>query len=159
MVIKRANLFHVRRVVADITSRLGNIFQILATTRIRTVSRSYESQRVLNSVVTHFPERVREQRLPVAVAKINRKVWTTCLQLVFQSGNQLAILFVDGTDAAEEFVVLCDLKQALARDVSTAQYVFEKGNYVVHSFRPAKGNDQNCIERRVHLSSTDFRKL
>src|SRR6266550_8057314 len=151
MIVECANLLHARRVIPDNTSRLGNIFQILAATRIGTVRRSHERQRVLYSLVTHLPEGVSEQRMPVAIAKVNRQRRTISLQFNFESGNEFAVLLIERANAAKQFIVCGDLKQAFARDVPTAQYIFKEGNYVVHSLRPTKRDDQNCIERTVHL--------
>ena len=48
-----------------------------------------------------------------------------------QCGDQFARLLVDGTLAVEMVVVLGDGEHALARDIASAQHVFEERNDIV----------------------------
>src|ERR1051325_2773034 len=82
---KRAQLFHARRIIAHRLPGALNIFKILSATRIRAISRRDESERVFDSVGAHLSERIGEQRVPVSIAKIDRKREAMRSEFLFQS--------------------------------------------------------------------------
>src|SRR5690242_9939045 len=86
--------------------------------------------------------------MPVAIAPIDRELWPVTLQFFFERGDQYAVLFVDGTLAAEVMVVLCNFEHPLARNIAPAQHVFEERNDVVRLLRTAEGQDHYGVVAR-----------
>jgi hypothetical protein len=84
-------------------------------------------------------------RLPV-----DGKLRATLLKLSFERGDELSVLFVDWTDAAEHLVVVRDLAHARFGDVATAQDVREEGHHLVHAFGAAEGDDEQRVESLIH---------
>jgi hypothetical protein len=81
--------------------------------------------------------------MPVAVAPIDGKLRAVLVQLAPKRGNQLTVLFVQRTDAAEALVVLGNVKHSLTRDVPTAENVFKKWQNVIRPFGTAERDDEN----------------
>ena len=59
-------------------------------------------------------------------------------QFTFESCDQFASLLVDRALAVEMVVVLGDREHALARNIPSAQNVFEEWNHIVAGFGPPK---------------------
>src|ERR1043165_2162991 len=87
MVVKRAQLLDSRRSWSNCRLRVGDVFEILAATGVRAIRRGPKRQRVSNSVIGHLSQRVRQQRMPVAIAPVDGQSWSIRLQLVFESGD------------------------------------------------------------------------
>jgi hypothetical protein len=85
-----------------------NVFTILPASRIGAVSRSNKGKCTPNAILPHLSKGFRQKRMPVAVSPIDRQPGTVSFQLSLQSRDQSAILCVDGTYAAEQFVVVRD---------------------------------------------------
>src|SRR6185312_10360845 len=117
MVEKATQLVDLRRARACLFTRPLDVFAILPAPGVRTERRRNERQRALNAVIPHLAQSVREHRMPVAVAPINRKSRPVQLQLVLQRRDQSAVLLVDGAAAAEPVIMFGDFEQALAWDV------------------------------------------
>src|ERR1043165_7081095 len=138
VIVKLAQLLNARRAWSNLRLRVRNVFQILATTRIRTVSRSHERERIAHAIFSHASNRVDEHRMPVAIAPVDRQSWAISLQLCFERRDQIPVLLIDRTDAAKHLVMLRDLEHPLARHVAPAQDVLEERNDIVHAFRSAE---------------------
>jgi hypothetical protein len=67
------------------------------------------------------------------------------LQLGLQRGLQLAVLRIDGADAAEQLVVVGHLALALLGHVPAAQHVVEEGHHIGHAVGTAEGQDQQGV--------------
>jgi hypothetical protein len=96
-----------------------DIFLVLPASRIRTEGRSRKRHRMLDPVGAHLPDRIRQHRMPIAVAPIHRN-----RKPLAQRGHQRAILIVQGAAAVEVIIMLGHLEQALARHIASAQHVF-----------------------------------
>ena len=72
-----------------------DVLPILATAGVRAERRREERQRLSNAVVAHLPERVDEQRVPVAVAEVDRELDRVFGELLLDRRDQLAVLPVD----------------------------------------------------------------
>src|SRR4029079_2223813 len=72
MIEKRPQLLHARRAGSHVLARSLDVFEILAASGVGTVSRGDERQGICYSVRAHLLERVREQRMPVSITKIDR---------------------------------------------------------------------------------------
>src|ERR1700682_98293 len=83
--------------------------------------------------------------MPVAIAPVDWQVRSVRFQFFLQCRDELPILRIDRTDAAEQFVMMGDLQHPLARHVAAPQNVFEEGYDIIHPLGPAEGNDQDCI--------------
>src|SRR5882672_1003431 len=83
--------------------------------------------------------------MPIPVSPVNRKCDLMFGQLFLQSGHQVPILFVDGAFAIEVVVMLRDVQHALARDILSAQNIFQKRDDVRLLLRTAKRNYQDCL--------------
>jgi hypothetical protein len=87
--------------------------------------------------------------MPVSIPEVDRQMWSIGGKLLLERCDQLTVLFVDGANAAKQLVVLCDCEHPFARNVLTAQNIFEERNYIVHAFGAAEGdNDQSVVVRR-----------
>src|SRR6185503_5845330 len=149
MVVKHSQLLDSRRRWSNLSLCIREVLKILSTTRIRAVSRRDKSKRVSYAIRCHFPERVRQQWMPVPIAPVDWQSRSIGLQLFFERRYQISILLIDRTHATEQFVVMRHLEHSLTRDVPTAQDVFEEGNHIVHSLRPTKRHHQQSIIIRL----------
>src|ERR1700730_243531 len=100
VVIEGPELLDIWGAVADQLLCVSNVFKILPATRVRTISSSHKSERVLNSIIAHSPDRVRKQGMPVAIAEIDRQVRSIGFQLPLERRNQFSILSVYRAHAA-----------------------------------------------------------
>ena len=148
MVEEHPRLHHLRRPGADRLLGVEDVLPVLAAPRIRRVGGREERERALDSVTGHLAERVGQERVPVAVAEVDRQVDAVRVELDSQGCDQRPVLGVDRADAAEELVVMRDLLEPLARDVAPARDVFEEGDHVVHPLRPAERDDEDRVEAR-----------
>ena len=113
---------------------------------IGTVSRREERQRTADSVAGHFGQRIRQQRVPIAIPPINSPGGTVAIQLALEGGNQGPVLGVDRAYAAKVIIMLGHGQHPLARHVLAAQHVFQKRNDVVRLFRAAERYYEQGIE-------------
>ena len=74
---------------ADFLLCAGDVLAILAATGVRTVGAGDEGQRVPDAVGCHLPQRVGEQRMPIAVAPIDRQVGAVRGEFRLERGDQL----------------------------------------------------------------------
>src|SRR5690606_23600728 len=101
--------------------------------------------RVMDAVICHLAKGIRQKRMPVAVAPVDRQIDIVGFQFLFERGDQGAILSVDWADTTEVIIMLRHCQHTLARDVFAAQDVFQKGDHLIHAFGTAKGHDQYRI--------------
>ena len=106
MIEERPQLMNFGRRGADLLLRVGDIFAVLPAARIRTVGTGEECQRPAHTAAAHFGQRVGQQRMPIAIAPINRQRRAVGGQLRFERGDECPILVVDRTATAEVIIVL-----------------------------------------------------
>ena len=94
--------------------------------------------------------------MPVAVSPIDWKIWSVLRELVLDRSDQFSRLLIDRTLAIEVVVVFRDGEHSLARDVASAEHVFEEGNHVVVAFGTAERNNQECVV--AHASDENVTK-
>ena len=138
MIVKRAQLVHLRRVFANFRPGSLDVFQVLTAARVRTENRSDEGQRFSHAIVPHLSQRVGEKRMPVAISPINRKLRAAGGEQTFETGDQRAILIVDRASAVEMIIVLRYFEHPLAWNVAATQNVLKKRNDVGVFFRSAE---------------------
>ena len=97
-------------------------------------------------------KKVAQERVPVAVAEVDREVDAVRVELRAERRDQCSILRVDRAHAAEALVVVRNLLEPLARDVPPAGHVLEERHHVVHPLRPAERDDEERVEIRVRES-------
>ena len=90
-----------------------DVLAILPASRVRAVGRGHEGEGAFPPVAGHLPQRVGQKRMPIAVAPVDRQVWTMVLQFRAQGGHEFAVLLVDRAHAVEQRVVARDRLQAL----------------------------------------------
>ena len=146
MVVEQAQLQHLRSVGADLLLRVEDVLAVLPAAGVRAERRREERERLADAVVAHLPQGVGEQRVPVAVAEVDRQLDRVLGELPLDRRDQLAVLGVDRADAAEQVVVLRDLEQPLARDAASARHVLEERQHVVRALRPAERDDEQGVE-------------
>ncbi len=100
-------------------------------------------------VVAHLPQRVGEVGVPVAVAEVDRQPDPVRGELGLERRDQIAVLLVDRADAAEELVVMADLREPLARDVASARDVLEERDHVVGPLGAAERDDEQRVVATV----------
>ena len=103
------------------------------------------AKRPPHAAAAHFGQRVGQQRMPIAIAPIDRQRRAVGGQLGLEGGDQGPILVVDRTAAAEMLVVLGHGQHPLARDIFAPQHVFQKRHHLVRPFGSAEGDDQHGI--------------
>ncbi len=145
VVVKSAELFDLWCVGSNCFARSGNILEILPATRIRTVGGGDKGERVFHTIVTHFAQCIAKQRMPIAIAEIDRQTWSISCQFLLECRDEFSILFVDRTDAAKQLVMLRNAKHSLSWHVTALQHIFQKRDDVAHSFRAAERNYQDGI--------------
>ena len=148
MVEEHPRLHDLRRLRPDRLLGVEDVLPVLAAPGVRGVGGREERERTLDAVVGHLPERVGEERVPVAVAEVDRQVDAVGVELRSESRDQRPVLGVDRADAAEERVVVRDLLEPLAGDVAPARDVLEERDHVVHPLRPAERDDEDRVEAR-----------
>ena len=149
MVEEHARPQHLGCARPDLLLRPEQILAVLAAAGVGGVRGGEERERPLDAVRGHLAERIREERVPVAVAEVDRQIDPVLVELDPKRGDQRAVLGVDRADAAEELVVVGDLLQPLARDVAPAGHVLEEGDHVVHPLGPAERDDEDRVEMRL----------
>ena len=140
MIVEDSKLVDLHRAL-----RLRDIFTILPAAGIRAEGRRHESQRPLHAVGFHLPQRIGQQRMPVAIAPIDRQAGSAAGEFALQCGYESAILGVDRGPSVKQIVVFGHFEHTLAGHVSAAEHVFKKGNYVLMPLRAPKGNQQQRI--------------
>ena len=93
-------------------------------------------------------DRVGEERVPVAVAPVDRDVDPGAGEVLAQRREERAVLVVDRRAAAEQEVVLADLLQPLARDPPAAGHVLQERHDVLGPLGAAERHEQQCVVRR-----------
>src|SRR6185369_1424622 len=138
VIVELSQLLNAWRAWSNLRLRVADVFQILSTTRVRTISRGHKREGVLNAIISHATDGVDEHRMPIAIAPVDRQSWAIPLELFFECRDQISILLVDWTDATEHLVVLRNAEHPFARHIPAAQDVLEERHHIVHSFRPAE---------------------
>src|SRR5713101_9500515 len=141
MVEEHPQLVYHRRARTNFLLRPSNVLAILPASRVGTVSRSHKPQSPPYSILLHLPQSLGQQRMPVTVSPIDWQLWAMLLQLRPQRGNQLARLLIDRALALEVVIVLGHGQHAFARNVPSAQHVFQEGNHLFLRFRPTERDD------------------
>ena len=93
----------------------------------------------------HLPQRIGQERVPVAIAKINGQTRPVAGKFFFEPRDQGAVLLVDRAFAAELIVVLGHGQHALARDIFAAEHVFQKRNHVLRALWPTEGDKKQRV--------------
>lgn len=153
MVEKGAELVDVRRVRTGGSARVGNVVEVLPAARVRRISRRDISEGPPDSGGSHGLQRLRQKRVPVAIAPVNRQVDVVLRKFSPHGRNEFAHLRVDGTDAIEMFVVRRHFEQPLARDISSPEHILQKRNDVFTLFGAAEADDENRVVRDGHAQS------
>src|SRR5580658_5502858 len=83
--------------------------------------------------------------MPVAVSPVDGQVRSMLREFGLQRGDQFAGLPVNGALAAEVVVMLGDGQQAFARNIFSAQNIFQKGDHIVPGLGTAEGDHQNRV--------------
>jgi hypothetical protein len=144
MVVVMPDLVDLRRALADLGARRGDVVPVLPARRVTPVRAGDERERAPDTVVAHPAQRVGEHRVPVPVAPVHRQI-----QMWRQRVEQRAALLVDRRYAAEVPVVLGDLRQPLRRHAAAPRDVCQERQHVVRAFRPAEGEQQERVVRHV----------
>ena len=133
----------------ELLLRGGDVLAVLLAARVRMVRRGDESDRVPHAVGVHLPERVRQQRMPVAHADVHRQRPPRGRKPLAQSLGLAPRQLGDRRDAVEQLVVMRDFFDPLGADAPAAKDVREKRTDVFASLRTAERNDQDGVEQAV----------
>ena len=152
MIEAHPNLVNFRGAFADLLLSLRDVLTVLATTGITTVDRSEKRQRARHAVVLHLLQGILEHRMPISIAPVNRQVDIVASQFLANGGQQLPVLLVDRTDAAEVLIVLGHLQHSFSRHIFASQHVFQKRHHIVRAFRTTKRDQQQRVKFLIHVS-------
>jgi hypothetical protein len=89
MVVEHTQLVDNRRGWTGLGASGLDVLPVLATARVRAVSRGKVGQRPLSAVRHHLPDRIAEKRMPVPVAPVNRQLDLVTPKFLAESLNQL----------------------------------------------------------------------
>ena len=128
-----------RRARPDHRPRTGEVFPILPAPRIRVVGGSEKGVADRHTVGGHRGERLRQERVPIAVPPIHRQMWR---ELVAQCSQQQPVLSVDGAHPTESLVTLGHLREALGGDVAPARHVAQEGLDIRRTLRTTEADQQ-----------------
>ena len=92
--------------------------------------------------------------MPIAISPIDGQLRSMLREFVFDRSNQFAGLLVDGTFSVEVVVMLGDGEKPFARNVASAQDVFQEGNYILFGFGTTEGDNKNGVV--VHACGLSF---
>ena len=145
MIVEFPQLMNLRRAFPDFAPRPFNVFQVLPASGVRTKDGCHERKGPPHAVGPHLAHRVGQERMPVAIAPIDRQARPMLGQFVLQPRDQSAVMIVDGALAVEVMIVLGDFEQALAGHIPPAQNVFEKRHYVIRLLRPTERQHQHGV--------------
>ena len=134
------DLANLRSALAHFQTRGCDVVLILSAARIGTESRRGQRHGLLDAVIPHPPHGVRQHRMPVAIAPINRQRRQPAERL-----DQRPHLVVDRALAIEVIVVSGHGQQPLARNPAPARDVLEEGKHVFPLLRPAEAHHQHRV--------------
>src|SRR5580704_12350871 len=137
MIVELAQLVDLRS-TCYLRARPLDVFQVLTATRVRTKDGGDETERPVDAVCAHLPQRVGQERMPVAIAPIDGKLQPVAGQFQFERGDQFAVVIVDRALAAEMIIMLRDGQHPLARYIAPAQDILKKRYDVVRLFGPSE---------------------
>ena len=128
---------------------------VLPAPRVRRVGRRHEDQRPPHAVRAHGRDGVLDQRVPVAVAPVDRQR----RQLGPDRGQQGPVLLVDRGHPAEVPVVPGHLEQPLPRHPAAAHHVLQERQHVLRPLRTTEGQQQQGVVRAGHRSCLPHRRM
>ena len=137
-------------VAAVIAQRLlgrRDVLAILLAARIGVMGRSDETDGAANAIRMHPLQRVRQIRVPVAHANVDRQRVTHGNQARAKAVRLPLRQLGQWGNAVEELVVMRDLFDPLRRDASSAQDVCEKRADIVAALRTTESDD--AVRRRT----------
>src|SRR5438270_3660910 len=144
MVKKGAQLLDFRR-SCHFALRADNVLAILTTSRIGTVRRRHEGERSSNAVLLHLLKRFGQHRIPVAISPINGELGSMLREFALERCDEFANLLVDRALSAEMVVMFRNREHTLARNIPSAQHVFEKWHYLFGGLRSAERDNKNGV--------------
>src|SRR6478609_1733159 len=105
MIEERSQFVNLRRALTGEVLSRGDVLAILTTARVAAECGGEKGDCPVDAVGLHLRESIRQQGGPIAVAKVERQFDASGRELVLQSCQQLAVLSIDGADAAEMIIV------------------------------------------------------
>ncbi|CAM5462710.1 hypothetical protein SALBM311S_00104 [Streptomyces alboniger] len=125
--------------------RLGEVLAVLAAARIGGEGAGGEDQDAAAAVGDHLAQGVRQVGRPVAVAPVDRQIQAVVREVLAEGVQQGAVLVVDGTDPAEQEVVLTDFLQTFLGDAAPARHVLQERDDVVRPLRAAEREQEQGV--------------
>ena len=126
--------------------RPRQVLAVLAAARVGRVHARGQGQDPAMAGRVEPLERRGEQRLPVAVAPLDREVDVAPAELVAEGRQQGPVLGVDRAHPAEGEVVVRDLLEALAGYAPTAGHVLEERHHVVGALGAAERDQEQGVD-------------
>ena len=123
----------------------ADVLAVLAAAGVTGVGTRGDHQQPAVAGVVRVLQRLRDVGVPVAVAPEHRQPDAAGGELGFQGSLELAVLLVDGADAAVGPVVVGDLFEPLVGDAAAAGDVAEERNDVILALGPAEGGEQDGV--------------
>ena len=112
-----------------------------------TVRRQNKPDGAAHPRVGHLPQRVGQERMPVAHPHIDRQRRARVLEALPQPGSLEEGALGDWRNAAKERVMLSNFLDASRWNTSAAQHVGKERADVIRALRPAKADQQHSVER------------
>ena len=124
-----------------------DVLAILSAAGIATEHAGEEGDRAAFSVGLHLTQCIRDHRVPIAIAPVDWKIDSVGIEFGAQSGDEGAVLSVDGADAVEVLVVFGDFHHSFAWNVLASQHILQKWKDFIRAFRATERDQQNRVER------------
>ena len=124
-----------------------DVLVVLAARRVAAVRARREHEAVRHPVAGHLGDRVLDERVPVAVAEVDRQIGARP-----HRRDQLAVAGVQRADPAEVPIVLLDGVQPFGRHAPPAGDVLQERPHVLRSLRAPERQDEQRVRPRPHGS-------
>lgn len=105
-----------------------------------------------HTVGSHLAQRIGQQRVPVAIAPVDRQLQPGPLKFMLGRPDQIAILLIDGTHPAKAVIVLGHFGLSCRRNIASAKHIIEKRQDIAGTFGASERHDHQSIKwgSRVH---------
>ena len=140
-------------------ARVADVLAVLRAAGVAALRRGEHADRAADAGARHLGQRVRQERMPVAHADVDRQRQPARGERVLQRRRLAQRQLGQRRDAAEALVVVRDFFDPLRADPAAAQHVLEKRPHVGRPLRSAERHEQDGVERSGHAFDQDYTGL
>lgn len=157
VVVEDADLVDFHSGKGGILECRGDIFAVLTAAGVAAEAGGDIAEHAADTVIVHLFESLWKERMPVAVAPIERQVDVVLIKFGAECGEEITALLVDRADTIEVVVVFGDFEESFAGDRFASEDIFQEGNHIFAFFRAAEGEDEDGVVGEVERHDGDRR--